>query len=437
MKTIYALLLCLGVLLFGQTAYAGTTTYTISFSASGVSTEFDSVVVYNSIQDLRATVMPGQVLELNLLNSNNKNLYSQQNYTQVFPNPMLNHATLTFPAKNAGITEIAVYDLTGKKITETQMEVEESQPFFEINLPAGIYLIKVSGNEYSYTSKIISLATSNTTPAIHYNGMKQLPASIQKAPSNSVTMPYNSYEHLIFTGFNGDHSSIVADRPKSSKTINFEFVECKDNDGNHYPTVKIGNQIWMAENLKTTTFRNGDQIETTTEADLDNDETKIFQWAYKRDEENAQTYGRLYTWYAATDEREVLPEGWRLPAKEDWEFLEDFLFTNGHAFYPEEKVSKTVAKSMASTTNWRSYVAVGAPSKDQHTNNSSGFSAQPAGYYSPNNIFFQINDMTRFWADEFDAKRAWCTGLDISYRIILTNAQYKHYGYSIRGILIE
>src|SRR5262245_32163336 len=100
-----------------------------------------------------------------------------------------------------------------------------------------------------------------------------------------------------------------------------------DIDGNVYHTVNIGTQVWMLENLKTTKYRNGDLIETTTPATLDitSESTPKYQWAYNGEENNAATYGRLYTWYAATESRNVCPSGWHVPSDVEWTTLSNFL----------------------------------------------------------------------------------------------------------------
>lgn len=116
-----------------------------------------------------------------------------------------------------------------------------------------------------------------------------------------------------------------------------------DIDGNIYHTITIGDQIWMLENLKTTKFRNGDQIETTnkgylslsgsiTESNDDDiagsiDDKLIFQWIYNNNANNL-FYGRLYTWDVVIDERGIAPNGWRVANSTDWYKLLNYLITN-------------------------------------------------------------------------------------------------------------
>ena len=100
-----------------------------------------------------------------------------------------------------------------------------------------------------------------------------------------------------------------------------------DVDGNIYGKVIIGTQIWLTENLKTTKYRNGDLIGTTTPAELNiyDEVTPKYQWAYNGNEDKVATYGRLYTWYVITDTRNICPTGWHVPSDAEWLTLENYL----------------------------------------------------------------------------------------------------------------
>ena len=96
-----------------------------------------------------------------------------------------------------------------------------------------------------------------------------------------------------------------------------------DIDGNVYKTVTIGNQTWMAENLKVTKFRNGDIITNanTSWSQLTNG---AFCW-YNNDIKYKSIYGALYNWYAIIDTRNIAPDGWHVATNEDWIILTTFL----------------------------------------------------------------------------------------------------------------
>jgi uncharacterized protein (TIGR02145 family) len=166
-----------------------------------------------------------------------------------------------------------------------------------------------------------------------------------------------------------------------------------DIDGNVYKTVAIGNQVWMAEDLKTTRYRNGDLIGTTSPATLDisSESSPKYQWAYAGDDSNVANYGRLYTWYAATDCRNIAPTGWHVPTDAEWTTLVNFL---GGKSVAQGKLKE------AGTTHWNS------PNTD--ATNESGFTAIPGGNRWNNGRFLGIGDFTHWWtATGHDAEFAW------------------------------
>ncbi len=138
-----------------------------------------------------------------------------------------------------------------------------------------------------------------------------------------------------------------------------------DGDGNIYTTVTIGTQVWLNENLKTTRYRNGDIIGTTSPATLDirGESEPKYQWVYNGDEDNAATYGRLYTWYVITDSRGLCPAGWHIPSNTEWGILDSFL---GGGNLSGGKLKE------AGTSHWLS-PNIGA-------DNSTGFTALPGGF---------------------------------------------------------
>ena len=90
--------------------------------------------------------------------------------------------------------------------------------------------------------------------------------------------------------------------------------------GNHR-SVKIGNQIWMVDNLNVSTFRNGDPIPEakTKEAWIKAGEEGKPAWCfYENNPQNGEKYGRLYNWYAVGDPRGIAPIGWHVPTEEEW-----------------------------------------------------------------------------------------------------------------------
>lgn len=101
-----------------------------------------------------------------------------------------------------------------------------------------------------------------------------------------------------------------------------------DIDGNIYKTVDIGDQKWMAENLRVSRFNNGDSLAGY----LNNsewDSTQIGAYAYwDKDSAMLEAYGMFYNWYAVNDSRNICPSGWHVPSDYEWNQLSDYLINN-------------------------------------------------------------------------------------------------------------
>lgn len=106
-----------------------------------------------------------------------------------------------------------------------------------------------------------------------------------------------------------------------------EYGSFKDSkDGKVYKTVKIGNQEWMAQNLNTDKFNNGQSIQKARNINewKTAGQKKMPIWCYLNfDDKNATLYGRYYNWYAATDTNGIAPEGWHVPNSQEWLSLID------------------------------------------------------------------------------------------------------------------
>jgi len=191
-----------------------------------------------------------------------------------------------------------------------------------------------------------------------------------------------------------------------------------DIDGNTYRTVVIGTQTWMVGNLKTTRYRNGDSICTTNPATLDiNPEVEPkYQWSYNGDESNVSTYGRLYTWYAVTDSRNVCPTGWHLPTDEEWTTLTTFL---GGESVAGGKIKET------GITHW--------PSSNTEATNESGFTALPSGYRDLNGEFSFIHSFGYWWSStESTTIYAQLRFVYSSFSNVYNGGSYKQNGFSVR-----
>ena len=211
-----------------------------------------------------------------------------------------------------------------------------------------------------------------------------------------------------------------------------------DIDRNTYNIVTIDAQTWMVENLKTTRYRNGDLIGTSNPVDLDlrgHTEPK-YQWAPAANEENVAVFGRLYTWYAATDTRNICPDGWHVPSDNEWTILENYLIASGFN-YDGSTTGYKVAKAVSSTVYWDFSSVIGSAGNTDfpEKRNASGFNALPSGYRDYYGPFSTIGGSTFWWTSTAVlSSTAYYRAIQSSYEFISRNGYNKQDGFSVRCI---
>jgi uncharacterized protein (TIGR02145 family) len=411
--------------------------YLISFTGSGASSTVSAVIVDNLSKGTSLTLNENDVLQLTIATSVDQTPDNKSNQLKIYPNPMIENSTLEFKPPVSGVATISVIDMTGKTLVIIDDNFESSEQSYRLSgLKSGFYLINVKGSTYHLSGKLLSKGDSKGSPAVERARHSTHPSSPEtkitpRGIQATVDMAYAPGDRLKFTGISGAYSTIKIDIPSSDKTIDFEFIACTDGDNNNYPIVKIGDQVWMAENLKTTKYLNGDLIGTTTPATLNifYETTSKYQWAYSGTETNAAVYGRLYTWFTATESRKVCPSGWNLPTLAESTILYDYLAQNGYGF---EGVSWETAKSIASTSGWNISLIAGSPGNDLRNNNSCGFTALPGGYRSDYGWFAGIGNMTYWWCSSASGDYADATVLNNDQQGISGTRLGKKTGCSIR-----
>lgn len=370
------------ILIFMLPSNAFSLNYTITFTSSGASTTLDNVIVENITKGTTITVPAGSSLFLTDVVTSMENINSGTSSISVYPNPIIDNSTVSFQAKTPGDATINIFSLEGKNIISTKSQFNQGNNSFQLSLPKGTYLLQISVNDYTYSAKVISQSNSSLKAKVSFtNNENTIKSKIQKTKNTLTTMLYTDGDQLLYRGKSGNYTAIVTDRPTTSKTTNFDFVECKDADGNYYATVKIGSQIWMAENLKTTKYNDNVSIPNIT------DNTS---WAalstgsycdYNNTPTNSIIYGKLYNWHVVNTSK-FAPTGWHVPTASEWAKMENYLHINGYSLDSSNELYK-LGKSLAANINWNDNNTNGTVGNDLSKNNNSGFSALPAGrrYY--------------------------------------------------------
>ena len=158
----------------------------------------------------------------------------------------------------------------------------------------------------------------------------------------------------------------------------------KDANGNTYSTVLIGEQCWTKSNLRTTKYADGTTIANT---------------AYHIDPASYNpAYGYLYTWEVVSNTAGLCPTGWHVSTKEDWQTLGSNITSN---------------KDIAAKSGW-----LVSPNQNmigyeqESTNNSTKFSAFPAGQFNANS-YQSVNRLATFWTNtEYNENNAWFVSLN-------------------------
>jgi len=190
-----------------------------------------------------------------------------------------------------------------------------------------------------------------------------------------------------------------------------------DPDGNIYNSVTIGNQVWMAENLRTTKFSDGTPIEKLPIGNWSTYETPLYCWYENDSAAYADPYGALYNWYAA-ESGNLCPTGWHVPDIDEWNVLIGFL---GGGLIAGGKLKET------GTEHWES------PNTD--ATDEYGFAALPGGQRLSG--FYGLGQEGNYWSStEYTNNTAFG-----EYRLInhdnayMVNGTARKYGaFSIRCV---
>lgn len=207
-----------------------------------------------------------------------------------------------------------------------------------------------------------------------------------------------------------------------------------DIEGNSYRVIQIGDQVWMAENLKTTKFSDGIDIPLITDDNKwANSMGPGYCWYNNDENSNKDHYGALYNLFTVNTDK-LCPDGWRVPADEEWQQLELYLGMN---------------KTDIIKKNWRGTL-IGGKLKGRKTdpyahprwnrpNRSAidevGFSAYPGGYRNLDGDFLAKGFGGAWWSSTPAGNfKAWDRFLVHDKSSIYRNNDNREFGFSVRCI---
>jgi uncharacterized protein (TIGR02145 family) len=339
-----------------------------------------------------------------------------------------NLMTVTIAERSA--VEVATFDLTGKEISTVRQTMDAG--VHSIALPkrsAGVYLYRVkSGNgEVLLKGNAVGGAAFGSALGMEgFSSAKQAKAGV--AINDVIAATKSGYLNYRCVQYTSDTTGLQIKMIASAGTV-------ADTDGNVYQTVRIGGQVWMAENLRVRKYNDGSAIPLdTSTATWGNLTTPAY--CYYKNTTNADSikkFGALYNWYAV-DTKKLAPAGWHVPTDSEWEVMQSYLVMHGYNYDGTTDTSNNkIAMVLAAKTDWYSESGAGYPGNNLTKNNSSGFSALPGGCRYSGGSFGYVGYYGYWWcATEYGATFAWSRYLYYDASNLYRNYDDKSCGFSVR-----
>jgi uncharacterized protein (TIGR02145 family) len=429
-------LLLLLLILFAQKTNAQN--YLISFAGTGASTTVSTVKVENLTAGTSLTLNGSDILRLTIPVGISRDEKYQSSAMKIYPNPATGSAILDIQPPVAGNAIISIYEITGKLIYQIPGYFDTGLQELRLSgLNSGLYLIIVKGDGFQLSGKLISNGPSDGEIRLekvsnnHSYEEINKSSNDKKGDANLIDMSYTPGDRLKFTGSSGIYKTSRTDIPYEDKVIPFNFVDCTDGDNNRYGVVRIGNQVWMAENLKTTRYSDGTPIPFVgpTAAWGALTSTDKAYCYYNIQVGYINLYGMLYTWTAAMNGatsstskpsavQGICPTGWHLPSDAEFTELESFL---GGESITGGKLKETGTKL------WKS--------PNTGASNESGFSGIPGGYRDGQGVFRDATKNSWWWSTtESTATYAYFANLYYNAPSFVQLTNHKGVGYSVRCV---
>jgi uncharacterized protein (TIGR02145 family) len=308
--------------------------------------------------------------------------------------------------------------LVEEEIPETNFEVTvqtlDASSITDSSAVVGVIISSYDKSQVSLTIGVCLNTTGNpTTSDYAYEGSGELGEFTVKITELNAATKY--YARAYVTNAAGTtlygNEVYFTTMPKNTGTVT-------DVDGNVYQTVKIGSQIWMVENLKTTKYNDGTNIPyVTVDATWVSQITPAYCWLSNSSINYKESYGALYNWYAVNTGK-LAPAGWHVPTDAEWSELTNYL--GGEIDCAGQLKDK-------GTTFWLT--------PNTGANNISGFTGRPGGSRSNDGLFYGVGGYGYWWAStEGNAAGGWARSLTYNTTTVGRLNYYKGCGFSVRCV---
>jgi len=217
--------------------------YLVTFSGSGESSTVSTVLVENMTQSKSLTLNGNDVLHLKSTVTEISDLvYNQAEGIPFYPNPMKEFSVLEFAMPEEGAAKIELFDISGRKLTQTQNYLNPGRHSYRITgVGNGMYVLKVTANNDFYSGKLIGEKKTGEMANMTYQNtipFNDNPA-VMKSAKSEILMQYNTGDMLKFFATGGEHKSVKVEVISESKNVDFVFF-------NHLPETAVGRIVGNA-----------------------------------------------------------------------------------------------------------------------------------------------------------------------------------------------
>jgi uncharacterized protein (TIGR02145 family) len=358
------------------------------------------------------------------------------------PNPFSGTTSVDLHVQEAGVVRMGVSDALGREVAGHQGTLSPGTHRFAFQGGmAGVHILWVEMNGARRSIRMVSTGDGVRHQAkLLYMGSS---APMDSSKSGRALFTWEPGDQLRYIGYGttaggSPASGWIEEVPVNSTDHVFTFANgfpCPDSptvtdiDGNNYPVVQIGDQCWMAANLRTASYRDGSTVPNVT------DNTAWTQlntgaWSnYGNDPSNDPIYGKLYNWFAAADPL-LCPQGWHLPTDAEWQQMELALGM------PAVELNSTGLRGGAQNVGGMLKATSLWDAPNTGATNETGFSSVPSGYrFSSVGSFDGLGNSGFWWsATENGTQQAWFRSMYFSNAGIDRGSSTKRPGYCVRCV---
>lgn len=305
---------------------------------------------------------------------------------------------MTVTLAKRAVVAIATFDLGGKALSTMRKTLDAGCRSIELPYHgAGVYLYKVKSGNSEVVLKGNSIGGISSGSSVTTQGSSSNPLAKQAlstaAINDVIAATKTGYLHYQCVQHNDDTSGVAIKMIANAGDMT-------DIDGNVYQTVRIGTQVWMAENLRVTRYNDGSAIplDTSTATWRNAATPRYCFYNNTTNPDSIKKYGVLYNWHVVSlyNFSIVAPAGWHVPTSLEIATLQNYLIANGYNWDVTTTGNK-IAKSLAAKTDWLTDATTGTTGCDLTKNNRSGFSAIPGGYRYSNGTFYDQSMVGVWW----------------------------------------